>query len=82
MSKEEFFDHQEELDDSIYNNLSNKAENSISQVRKAFSRIRHGDPFLKEIDYFIEELQSMNNWPALELNDVLTEVAKKNFIIS
>ena len=22
-------------------------------VRKGFSRIRHGDPFLKEIEYFI-----------------------------
>ena len=30
LSKEEFFDHQEELDDSMYNNLSNKAENIIS----------------------------------------------------
>jgi Ca2+-binding EF-hand superfamily protein len=52
-------------------------------VRKGFSRIRHGDPFLKEIDYFIQELQSMNNLPALELNDVLTEAAKQelpNFV--
>ena len=52
-------------------------------VRKGFSRIRHGDPFLREIDYFIEELQSMNNLPALELNDALTEAAKKelhNFV--
>ena len=52
-------------------------------VRKGFSRIRHGDPFLKEIDYFIQELQSMNNLPALELNDTLTEAAQKelpNFI--
>ena len=49
---------------------------------KGFSRIRHGDPFLKEIDFFIVELQSMNNLPALELNDVLTEAGKKNFIIS
>ena len=49
---------------------------------KGFSRIRHGDPFLKEIDFFIVELQSMNNLPALELNDALTEAGKKNFIIS
>ena len=46
-------------------------------VRKGFSRIRHGDPFLKEIDYFIQELESMNNLPALELNDALTEAAQK-----
>ena len=45
-------------------------------VRKGFSRIRHGDPFLKEIDYFIQELESMNNLPTLELNNVLTEAAK------
>ena len=52
-------------------------------VRKGFSRIRHGDPFLKEIDYFIQELESMNNLPALELNDALTEAAKQelpNFV--
>ena len=46
-------------------------------VRKGFSRIRHGDPFLKEIDYFIEQIQSMDNLPALELNDILTEAAQK-----
>ena len=52
-------------------------------VRKGFSRIRHGDPFLKEIDYFIQELESMSTLPALELNNDLTEAAKKelkNFV--
>jgi Ca2+-binding EF-hand superfamily protein len=52
-------------------------------VRKGFSRIRHGDPFLKEIEYFIQEIQTMNSLPVLELNDNLTEAAKKelpNFI--
>jgi len=58
-------------------------ERQCELVRKGFSRIRHGDPFLKEIDYFIQELQSMNTLPALELNDALTEAAKKelpNFV--
>ena len=58
-------------------------ERQCELVRKGFSRIRHGDPFLKEIDYFIQELQSMSTLPALELNDVLTEAAKKelpNFV--
>lgn len=58
-------------------------ERQCELVRKGFSRIRHGDPFLKEIDYFIQELQSMSTLPALELNDALTEAAKKelpNFV--
>ena len=58
-------------------------ERQCELVRKGFSRIRHGDPFLKEIDFFIQELQSMKNLPALELNDILTEAAKKelsNFV--
>ena len=37
-------------------------------VRKGFSRIRHGDPFLKEIEYFIQEIQTMNSLPVLELS--------------
>lgn len=52
-------------------------ERQCELVRKGFSRIRHGDPFLKEIDYFIQELQSMNTLPVLELNEALTEAAKK-----
>ena len=52
-------------------------EHQCELVRKGFSRIRHGDPFLKEIDYFIQQLESMDNLPALELNDALTEAAEK-----
>ena len=58
-------------------------EHQCELVRKGFSRIRHGDPFLKDIDYFIQELQSMSTLPALELNPILTEAAKKelpNFV--
>ena len=31
-------------------------EHQCELVRKGFSRIRHGDPFLKDIDYFIHQL--------------------------
>ena len=52
-------------------------QHQVKLLRKGFSRLRAKDPFLKEIDYFVEEVESMNTLPALELNEVLTEAAKK-----
>ncbi len=46
-------------------------------IRKGFSRIKAGDPFLNEIDYFVKALDSMKQLPQLEFNEVLTEAAKK-----
>jgi Ca2+-binding EF-hand superfamily protein len=46
-------------------------------IRKGFSRIKQGDPFLNEIDYFVKELESMKQLPQLELNEVLSEAAAK-----
>jgi Ca2+-binding EF-hand superfamily protein len=46
-------------------------------IRKGFSRIKSGDPFLNEIDYFVKELDSMKQLPQLELNEVLSEAAAK-----
>ena len=46
-------------------------------MRKGFSRIRAGDPFLNEIDYFLKELDSMKQLPSLEINDVLSKAARK-----
>ena len=46
-------------------------------IRKGFSRIKQGDPFLNEIDYFVKELDSMKQLPQLELNEVLSEAAAK-----
>ena len=45
-------------------------------IRKGFSRIKSGDPFLNEIDYFVKELEKL---PLLEFNDVLSEAAKREF---
>ena len=58
-------------------------QHQVELVRKGFSRIRRGDPFLKEIEFFIQDLQSMNSLPVLELNDNLTEAAQQelqNFV--
>ena len=58
-------------------------QHQVELVRKGFSRIRRGDPFLKEIEFFIQDLQSMNSLPVLELNENLTEAAQQelqNFV--
>ena len=46
-------------------------------IRKGFSRIKHGDPFLNEIDYFVNQLETMKQLPQLEYNEVLSAAAKK-----
>lgn len=46
-------------------------------VRKGFSRIRAGDPFLNDIDFFLKQLDSMNQLPVLEFNEILSEAAKR-----
>ena len=32
-------------------------------IRKAFSRIKAGDPFLNDIDYFVQSLETMKQLP-------------------
>lgn len=46
-------------------------------IQKGFSRLRANDPFLKEIGYFIKELESINPLPQLQLNKDLSESARK-----
>ena len=46
-------------------------------IRKGFSRIKSTDPFLNEIDYFVKQLDSMQQLPELEFNEVLSEAAKR-----
>ena len=46
-------------------------------IRKGFSRIKSGDPFLNEIDYFVKELDTMKQLPQLEYNAILAEAAKR-----
>ena len=46
-------------------------------IRKGFSRIRAGDPFLNDIDYFLKSLDTMKQMSPLEYNEVLSNCAKK-----
>ena len=52
-------------------------EHQCEVIRKGFSRIEPGDPFLNEIDYFVKELDTMQQLPQLQYNDILSEAAKK-----
>ena len=46
-------------------------------IRKGFSRIKAGDPFLNEIDTFVKGLETMKQLPPLEYNEVLSNAARK-----
>lgn len=46
-------------------------------IRTGFSRFRAEDPFLKEIDAFVKDLDSLNKLPNLKYNEVLSNAAKK-----
>ena len=46
-------------------------------IRKGFSRIKAGDPFLNDIDIFVKGLESMKQLPPVEYNEVLSNAAKK-----
>lgn len=62
------------------NKFRNNPQSIIHQIdliRKGFSRLRANDPFLTEIDYFINNLKSMPSLPSVEFNEVLSEAAKK-----
>ena len=52
-------------------------QHQCEMIRKGFSRIKAGDPFLKEIEYFINALDNMSTLPQLEYNEVLSAAAKK-----
>ena len=46
-------------------------------IRKGFSRIKSGDPFLNEIEQFIKALDTMKQLPPVDYNEVLSNAAKK-----
>ena len=48
----------------------------LDLIRKGYSRLKANDPFLTEIDYFMNDLKTMSKLPALEYNEVLSEAAK------
>ena len=52
-------------------------KHQLELIRKGFSRIKAGDPYLNDVDYFVKTLDNMNTLPPLEMNDVLSAAAKK-----
>ena len=46
-------------------------------IRKGFSRIKAGDPFLNDIEYFVKALDTMKQLPPVEINEVLSNAARK-----
>ena len=46
-------------------------------IRTGFSRLRPNDPFLNEIDVFVKELDNLKPLRTLEINEVLSEAARK-----
>ena len=60
-----------------FRNNPKSIQHQCEVIRKGFSRLKAGDPFLNEIDYFIKALDSMKKLSQLELNNVLCEAAKK-----
>ena len=46
-------------------------------IHKGLSRLKGNDPFLKEIESFVKELQYLKILPELRYNEVLAEAAKK-----
>ena len=51
-------------------------QKQIELVRKGLSRIKSTDPFLKEIDEFINELQGMKPQKKIALNQILSKIAQ------
>ena len=64
-----------------FRNNPKSIQHDIELIRKGFSRIRSGDPFLNEIETFIRTLDTMKQLPSLEYNEVLSNAAKKNYLI-
>ena len=60
-----------------FRNNPKSIQHDCELIRKGFSRIRSGDPFLGEIEQFIKALDTMKQLPSVEYNEVLSNAAKK-----
>jgi Ca2+-binding EF-hand superfamily protein len=49
----------------------------LETFQKGLSRLRKKDPFLKDVDIFIEEIHKLKKMHPLAINEQLSEVAKK-----
>ena len=62
---------------NIFRSNPKSIQHQCELIRKGFSRLRANDPFLKEILYFINELDSIDPLPQLQYNKTLSESARK-----
>lgn len=60
-----------------FRNNPKSIQHQCEVIQKGFSRLRAGDPFLKEIEAFVIALDSIKQLPPLQVNPVLSEAAKK-----
>ena len=51
-------------------------KHNIEVLKRGLSRLKPNDPFLKEIDNFINQLKNMKSMKKLEVNPTLTKIAK------
>jgi len=51
-------------------------KHNIEVLKRGLSRLKPNDPFLKEIDNFINQLKNMKSMKKLEMNPTLTKIAK------
>ena len=62
---------------NIFRSNPKSIQHQCELIQKGFSRLRANDPFLKEIETFVKELQTINPLPELNYNRILSESAKK-----
>jgi Ca2+-binding EF-hand superfamily protein len=60
-----------------FRNNPKSIQHQCEVIRKGFSRIKAGDPFLNDIEYFVKALDTMKQLPQLEYNEVLSQAARK-----
>ena len=62
---------------NIFRSNPKSIQHQCELIQKGFSRLRANDPFLKEIETFVNELQIIKPLPELNYNKVLSESAEK-----
>ena len=62
---------------NIFRSNPKSIQHQCELIHKGLSRLRANDPFLKEIESFLKELETIKPLPELKYNEVLSESAKK-----
>ena len=62
---------------NAFRNNPRSIQHQCEVIRRGFSRIRAGDPFLNDIEFFVKTLDTMTQLPTLEYNEILSQAARK-----